>query len=177
MKVLIVDDESDILEIYESVLLKEKCEVFKAQSGLQALEILKKHTFEIIISDINMPEMNGLDLLLEVRKTNKDIKFFVCSGYNSPSYILKSWEYGATRFYEKPITTKEIASIIHLAKDIIKEESVKSKNLVEISDEAFKLLNTDYEIISKTKNITKKEFASKVILDFSQSFHGKKNAA
>ncbi len=101
-KILIVDDEPHILNSMKELLELEEKEVETALNGKIALELLKKESFDLIISDAKMPQMNGQDFLTEVRRENKEVKFIILTGESEFSQEkLKS--IGADAVFYKPL--------------------------------------------------------------------------
>lgn len=103
IKALLVDDNNDVRESLKRILESFGIEVFATNNVDNAIEIFKNQNFDIIITDIIMPEKNGIDLFLEVRKQNTKIPFIFISGY--PANLLSD-EYGIEleSILVKPIT-------------------------------------------------------------------------
>jgi DNA-binding response OmpR family regulator len=91
MRILIVDDDSHILEFAQEMLSEEGHEIRTATSGEEALSIFKQLTFDLIISDIQMPELNGIQLAYKLRETNSatPILFFSSLSGGINEYELK----------------------------------------------------------------------------------------
>ncbi|HLE10525.1 MAG: hypothetical protein A2504_14325 [Bdellovibrionales bacterium RIFOXYD12_FULL_39_22] len=102
-KILIVDDEEHIVNFLALTLEDSISEIIKAYNGREALELVAKHPDLVcILSDIKMPVMDGLELIREVRKTNKKIPFIFFSGFGSEKYMAEALKYGAYDFINKP---------------------------------------------------------------------------
>lgn len=135
LKVLIVDDEPFIAlglgEIIE--WNKEGYEVvYTAYNGLQALEYVKENPVDLIIADIQMPVMNGLELLEEVRKINKDTFFVILSGFDKFDYVQRALRSNCTDYILKPVQQEELLEIVRriaLEKNIARNEEVKNKEI------------------------------------------------
>jgi len=80
--ILIVDDEPALCKLTEEVLQSHNYQVFSAESGVEALEILSKETIDLLITDVIMPNMDGFELAAQVKKSYPDIKILIASGYN-----------------------------------------------------------------------------------------------
>ena len=107
-RILIVDDEPDI----EPLILRRMRRQIKAgvygflfaQNGVEALDVLSEHpNVDIVISDINMPEMDGLTLLEQIRKVDPNIRAIIVSAYGDMKNIRTAMRRGAVDFITKPI--------------------------------------------------------------------------
>jgi len=103
--VLFVDDEEKILRAIGRCLLDESYHKYYAKSGREALEILQREEVHVIVVDMVMPEMDGLELLKDVKKQYPNIICMVLSGYAQPVNIMMAMsEVGIYRFISKPWT-------------------------------------------------------------------------
>jgi len=94
-RILIVDDERSIRELLEIFLRKEGYEVQKAQSVTEALDLIKSTEFDLIVSDIRMPEMSGIDLLRHVRSNNFNGQFILLTAFASADAAIQALKMGA----------------------------------------------------------------------------------
>lgn len=111
MHLLIVDDEPDVIDgILSGVNLKKLgyTEIYQAHSGEQAADIMRQHTIDVLISDIEMSDMNGLSLLEWARKQQQDIVTIFCTAYSDFNYAKKAIELQAFDYYLKPIRYEEL---------------------------------------------------------------------
>jgi YesN/AraC family two-component response regulator len=102
-RVLIVDDEEDIRKSLSRHFQFEGYNVDTAVNGIEALDILGKKRMEVVITDIMMPKMNGIELLKEMRYQYPMIHKIVISGYVTMENLLAAWRYGADTCIFKPI--------------------------------------------------------------------------
>lgn len=111
-KILIVDDEEDLCSVLAWDFEDEGFEVFKAFNGNSALEILKDNTVDILISDIKMPNGDGIFLLEEMKNRNISVeKIFLMTGFSDyPEDRLTSL--GVLKLFKKPIDTDVILEVI-----------------------------------------------------------------
>ena len=106
--VLFVDDEEKILKSIERCLFDEPYHKFFAKSGQEAVEILKREEVHVIVVDMFMPKMDGLELLKIVKKQYPNIINMVLSGYAQPvKTMMAMYEVGIYRFISKPWTYDE----------------------------------------------------------------------
>ena len=113
MNVLIVDDSAAIRKILQRVLGQAKVpisQVFEAGDGCEALEILKNQPIGLIMSDINMPNMDGMQLLSQVRAVPdwKSIPFMVITTEGSQARVMEAVQLGASGYVRKPFTPDQI---------------------------------------------------------------------
>jgi len=115
MKIMVVDDEQDMQLLFEQRFRRElksgQLEVAFALSGEAALHYLDNQAgpeLRLLISDINMPGMNGLDLLKKVKEKNQQLKVFIVSAYSDPSNYQKARDYGCDDYLTKPINFEEL---------------------------------------------------------------------
>jgi two-component system response regulator PilR (NtrC family) len=94
-RILVVDDERSIRELLEIFLRKEGYEVQKAQSVTEALDLIKSTEFDLIVSDIRMPEMSGIDLLRHVRSNNFNGQFILLTAFASADAAIQALKMGA----------------------------------------------------------------------------------
>ncbi|MCK9331353.1 MAG: response regulator [Candidatus Cloacimonetes bacterium] len=113
-KILIVDDEKQINNIL-SRYLRKNYQVSISENGLQALSLLKKETFNLIIMDVIMPEKEGIETLIEIKNTYPNIKIIMMSGggkIGPQSYLKIAKAVGADEVIEKPFELSDLHNII-----------------------------------------------------------------
>ena len=113
MKILVVDDEYDVKDLYLQRFRKQikagTLELVFAHSAMDAMELLSavnESDCMLILSDINMPEMTGFDLLLKVKELKPEIKVFMVSAYGDSENMEKAKSFGADDFIVKPVDFK-----------------------------------------------------------------------
>jgi DNA-binding NtrC family response regulator len=107
MKLLLVDDEVEILKMLKRRLAMEGFEVFTASTPREALELMPEHLFNIVITDIRMPEMTGIALVKELRKIHPLVNVIIITGFTSMSYIVECLATGAYDYFTKPLRRLE----------------------------------------------------------------------
>lgn len=110
--ILLVEDEADLLEVFEENLIGEGCIVKVAKNGIEAIELAKIHKFDFILSDIRMPELDGTGLLKYLNlNTKKTFKFIFFSGQSSfADEELISM--GANDILHKPFNLSELITVL-----------------------------------------------------------------
>lgn len=119
INVILVDDETDLFPLFNVKFKREirnkeiKFNFFtSAKDVLDFIESSKEETFNYILSDINMPDMNGLELLDSIKRFNDKQKVYIISSYKSEDYNLKAKKLGADGFLQKPIDFKILKELI-----------------------------------------------------------------
>ena len=133
--------------IYENVL--------EAKDGVEALELYKKQKPDIVISDIEMPKMNGLVLAREIRKLNKKIPIIIATAHTHSEYLLEALELQLIKYIVKPVTApklKEALKIAYSYMDEIKTESVIKFSSTVSYDKLNKTLLVVNEIVKLSHN-------------------------
>ncbi len=111
-RILVVDDEDSMCNFMEIMLKKEGYSVSTAQSGADALDRIANDNPDLVISDIMMPEMSGIELLTEVRKRRDDLHFIVMTAFASVDSAVEALKKGADDYITKPFKIDEIKQVI-----------------------------------------------------------------
>ncbi len=142
--VLIVDDERSMRDFLKILLEKEGHQVATADSGARALETLKKLAVDVIVSDIRMPGMTGIELLETVKEHSPELPVIMITAFASPDDAVLAMKNGAFDYISKPFNVDEIKSVI---------ESATSKNL---STQKTQEISTTFPgIIGKSREMLK----------------------
>lgn len=124
-KILIVDDEVNLLQALSDVLKKKGYSVATAQNGLEALEKLKERYFNIAIVDYKMPKMGGMELLKVMRERYPQTAVVILTGYGTIKSAVDAMNKGAYNYLIKPFSPDEI---ILIANKIMEEENLREEN-------------------------------------------------
>ena len=173
-KILIVDDELLILRIISDILSKEGYEVKTAINYFNASQLLEEEKFDVVITDIRMPEKSGIDLLTHVREINSDIPVILMTGFASLETAVEAVKQGAFDYLTKPLDFNKLKRIVSQSierfsllssnKKLVKELQEVNSNLeIKVSERTRELLNilhsanesivtTDNDLIIKTVN-------------------------
>lgn len=113
INLLLVDDEEDLLAIFSDLFEMEVAQVFSAQNGSEALNILKQNKIDIVISDNFMPEMTGPELLTAIKLDDQLSPLFYFSTGDVDFTEKSVLELGAEGLFEKPFELEEIVEILN----------------------------------------------------------------
>lgn len=132
-KILVVEDDKITRRIIKEILNRSGYEVIEAEDGAQGLEMFKADKPNLVLTDYQMPVMNGLRLLSEVRNLNPSIPVIMLTGFGDVALIIKSIQVGAFDFLEKPINTPQlkevVASALNSVISSLKHEEVLSEGV------------------------------------------------
>jgi CheY-like chemotaxis protein len=109
-RILVVDDEENIRLLFKEELEEEGFEVDLASNGIEALDKLKKGRFDLVVLDIKMPGMDGIQALNEIKNANKDQPVILCSAYGEFKQDLSSWV--SDGYVVKSADTRELKQTI-----------------------------------------------------------------
>jgi len=109
-RLLVVDDEENIRFLFKEELEEEGYSVDVASNGLEALAKIKQSVFDLVILDIKMPGMNGIEALNEIKNMNKNLPVILCSAYGEFKQDFSSW--ASDGYVVKSADTKELKQTI-----------------------------------------------------------------
>jgi len=136
IKLLIVEDDIVIRSIYQRVLQKTISTIILAENGEEGYELFRKEKPDLILSDIKMPVMNGLDMINKIRKESKTVRILIMSAYGESRYFINAIESGVKGFLTKPIKNDHLEKIIaDQASDILLENNFKEEEKKRIAAE------------------------------------------
>lgn len=122
---MVVDDEQGIRQVLQDVLGDEGHQVFAVEDGFQALEILEQEAVDLVILDVWLPNMGGIDVLKRVRGGWPDIEVVVISGHANINMAVQAVKIGAFDFLEKPLSLEKTITVVENA---LKLEELKREN-------------------------------------------------
>ena len=123
-KVLVVDDERDICRMISNILKEEGYKVDKAYDGEQAIRKVKARGYNLMLLDYKLPDIDGINVLKEIRRIKPSLKVIMISAYGSPSIKSMAKKLGAYRFLDKPF---DLNRLIKIVKDALAEK-VRAKS-------------------------------------------------
>lgn len=174
--VLVVDDEAGIRSALQGILEDEGYVVSLAVDGLDAMETLQRELPDLVLLDIWMPRMDGLDTLARIKELYPELAVVMISGHGTIETAVKSTKLGAFDFIEKPLSLEKILVTVHNAIGMsrLQQENASLRGLIEDrfevigESEAAKLLREQIRIVAPT---------SASILIFGESGTGKESVA
>ncbi|ENK6451330.1 response regulator transcription factor [Campylobacter jejuni] len=154
--ILVVEDEVKARESMINILSERFSKVIGAQNGDEGLKKFKKFKPDLIITDIAMPIMDGLDMAREIKEISDDVPIVVLSAYSEKERLLRSIDIGIDKYLIKPVDIEELFKVL----DYLIGEKIEANMLVKISEE-YQFNKTKRTLIYSGEEIvlTKKELA------------------
>jgi PAS domain S-box-containing protein len=152
--VLYVEDETVVLFSVTEMLKRRVENVLSAIDGEEGFELFKKHTPDVVITDINMPRMNGLQMARKIKQHNPDIHIYLLSAYPQPDYLLEAIDVGVKGFLKKPLDKEKLFAILREISEptLLKEMISRGKLDREIVESALQESEKKYQTIFKNLN-------------------------
>ena len=108
LSILVVDDDEIIRMVLRQSLEKEGYHVSTANSAEEALNTLQRSFFHVVITDIMMGEMNGVELLLQIKEINSLMQIYIMTSHGTLPHVIQCMQGGAYDFFEKPLKIEDI---------------------------------------------------------------------
>jgi two-component system response regulator (stage 0 sporulation protein F) len=111
-KILIVDDQYGIRILLNEVFQKEGYTTYQAANGMQALEIVRKHRPDLVLLDMKIPGMDGIEILKRLKEIDQDIKVIIMTAYGELDMIQETKELGAIMHFAKPFDIDDLREAV-----------------------------------------------------------------
>lgn len=186
-RILVIDDEKSICDLLAVVFKKEGYEVKTTPSPRQGLELIKEESFDLLISDIKLPELSGMEVLKKVRKMQPELPVIMITAYGTIKEAVEALKIGALDYVIKPFDVEELKILVSkgLERRRLEEENIrlrrelaerysfenmigKSKKMEEIYGLIEKIAPTDTTVLIRGESGTGKEMAARAIHLLSQ---------
>jgi DNA-binding NtrC family response regulator len=115
-KVLLVDDEEEFVATLAERMRSRGMDVATSNSGNDALELIDRESYDVVILDLKMPGMDGLEALARIKKRQPDIQVVLLTGHATVEKGVEAIKRGALEFLEKPVDLSTLSEVIHKAK-------------------------------------------------------------
>lgn len=144
-KILVIDDEQAIRKTLKEILEYEKYEVEEAKSGIEGLDKIKEEQFDIVLCDIKMPQMDGIETLEKIMEFNPEIPVVMITGHGSVETAVEALKKGAYDFIEKPLDMNRLLVSVRNAGE--------KKNLIKETKKLRRKINKAYDIVGESDEI------------------------
>ncbi|QKJ23841.1 response regulator transcription factor [Poseidonibacter lekithochrous] len=156
--ILFIEDDIDIRQNYTNVLKKSFSNVYEAGNGLEAYELYLEKKPDIMIIDVDLPHMNGLDFLKKVRKNDLNTKAILLTSYSDKKTLLDASTLKLTDYLIKPVRRQDLNESLNNAIDELKNYKVISMRRFELNDNYYwSFLENEVYYVNKQINFTSKE--------------------
>jgi len=146
--ILIVDDEEAIREVIKEMLKDKANKIVTLESGSQALKLLSRSRFDVILTDVNMPDMNGFQLIEYVKLTDPMVPIIIMTGYSSICDLRQAMAKGADEYIAKPVRKDVLEAAI---------DKVLVLSLMKRNEMMFKYVSVANKLISWSDEPDKNE--------------------
>ncbi|HBA54318.1 response regulator [Syntrophorhabdus aromaticivorans] len=155
-RILVVDDNKELREILEEYLRVEGNVTDGAANGREALAKHGENPYDLIVTDLNMPEVTGMELIRSIKRDNDDTEFIIVTGYASLDSVVEAVKMGAFGYIIKPFRMEELKVVVKNALDKV---SLKKLNRILLKE--LKSLHDEIERYRRGANIESVEPAGK----------------
>lgn len=160
INILVVDDDNDICDYMTLVLAQSGYNVVAKTDPLEGLEELKQNSFHVVILDLLMPKFNGIDLLEEIRKFDKDIAIIIFTGHPSVDTAVMSLRFKVADYIKKPFDIDEFNTSLER---ILREKGL----LVDPEEELLRTIGQNIRSTRREHSLTLKQMARRTGLSVS----------
>ena len=166
--VLIVDDDEQICKLLEVTLSLWDMHTTSLTNPLLVADEIKRLFYNVVLLDVCMPHLNGIDLLVDIRQACPDTKVILITGYADKDMAIKALRRGAYDFLEKPMTMDLLYHAVKRALDSQRIEIAHRQTLVEFAKQSQELLETieALSVLMKNINMTKQEMGKMIVGQF-----------
>jgi two-component system, NtrC family, nitrogen regulation response regulator NtrX len=129
-KILVIDDEQGIREVLAGILEDEGYEVFTSEDGIEGLTLLKTEPIDLVLLDVWLPNMGGIDVLKQIKATYPETQVIIISGHGNIDLAVKAVKLGAFDFMEKPLSLERVVTLVRnaIAMEELKKENRRLRN-------------------------------------------------
>jgi DNA-binding NtrC family response regulator len=176
-RILVVDDAPNTLEVLRRNLESQGYRVFTASGVVEAIKILDATPVDLVITDLKMPRVSGLDLVRHVRENLKDTEVMMITGYATVEGAVRAVKTGAQEYLPKPFTNGELLSAVRRALDKLHARRVGRSQLRPVPRNYYGLLGESAEMRKVFEAIAKVALTSATVLITGESGTGKELVA
>jgi len=174
--ILVVDDEENVRASISDILRDEGFNIFMAGNGLEALELLKKESPNVILLDIWMPHLDGLETLRQIKEIMPEVEVIMISGHGTIETAVKATKIGAYDFLEKPISMEKMLLVVQHALDKQRLEQ-ENKLLREEFLDSIEIVGKSQQILELKKQVELAAPSDGTVLIFGENGVGKELVA
>ncbi|MGD0566369.1 MAG: sigma-54 dependent transcriptional regulator [Candidatus Goldiibacteriota bacterium] len=186
-RILVIDDNKSTLKVINAILTQDNYAVFTASEAAEALDVVGKENMDLILLDLKMPGMDGLELYKKIREIDRDVSVIIMTAYGTVESAVQAMKIGIDNYLQKPLNFDELKLTIFkifekvemkedlaLLKGELKGENIfenmigKSKKMREIFGKITSIAKTDSTVLITGESGTGKEMAARAIHNLSK---------
>ena len=130
--ILIIDDDKDVCEVLKNNLSLEGFNAYSACGGFEGIEKFRAGKFDLVILDLKLPDINGVDVLSEIRDFDKDIIVIILTGYPTVDTAVKTLKNNATDYISKPFEVSHLMMVIQ--RELLKKNTEREYGVADIAN-------------------------------------------
>jgi DNA-binding NtrC family response regulator len=116
LSILVIDDEAVICRACKLILAEQGFTVDSHMSGIAGLNAISQNRYDIVLLDLKLPDMDGLDVMKLVKKEKPDTRVIVMTGYSTIAIAVAAMKFGAADYLSKPFTDDELITVVEKAR-------------------------------------------------------------
>jgi len=167
VSILVAEDDQDILLLLTSYLARRATKVYGAPDGQEAIAIFDSNHIDIVVTDIAMPRINGLELTKMIRGRNEDIPIIIASGYYEKDMLLEAIDLNITSFISKPIDNMRLTKALNKCYALIEQKRLKK----EIEAKNIELESANSYIQQAYAELKKAKETEVELLEYKNKYH------
>jgi len=153
--ILVMEDDLSVAKGLDMVLTEEGYEVYLAGTGALALEAFKQKRYDLLVADLRLPDMDGMEVIKKVKSQKPDTEVVVITGYGTSATAVEAMKLGAHDFLPKPFTEEQIKAAVD---DVFKERVEETAEALETGAEEGKLIQKREVIQALNRTAEDKDF-------------------
>jgi DNA-binding NtrC family response regulator len=179
VRVLVVDDDADVRRLLGAVLARSRCTVVEAGSGHEAMVVLGREEVDVVVVDIQLPDLSGLDVIRWARGAEIDTEFVVLTGHADVETAVEAMRLGAYDFVAKPWKNAELAEVVAKAaeKKALRRENSALKEMITRRDGLPQIVGVSAEVRGVQSVISRVAASDSPVLIHGESGTGKELVA
>ena len=174
-RILVIDDEDSMCNFMKIMLSKEGFEVDSASSGMEGISFLKQKNYDLVIADMNMPGMTGIEVLKEVKSFRTDQELIVMTAYASVETAIDAMKHGARDYITKPFKLDELKIVINksLSQKSLEQENTSLKKRLKEDNSFDKFIGVSEQVVKLKSYAKQVALADSTVLIRGESGTGK----
>ena len=160
-RILIVDDEADVLDLCRRMLEVKGYQVKIAHNGYEAIELARQESFDLLLTDIKMPGMTGLEIAQALKKSDPSVVCVTMTGFSTMDMVLEALKLGIDEFILKPFTPDDLSMAVAkpLEKEQLRKENFRLRSLIPLFELNKTLMGTveEEKVLRRLLEISQEE--------------------